>query len=156
MSTYTESIHIARSPDQIGAFVGGVHNLPRWCEFRSVGPSDGDRHQAVNAHGATTATRVDGNGPLHRYTISSLVDDREERVELAVIPAAAGADVSITVTADVAPAVTGAADETTQRGCIRGQLRRLRSAITELTAACGAGHGRHAPARSLPSGETVY
>lgn len=163
MTIYTESIHVPCSSEQVGAFLAGVHNLPRWSEFRSVGPPVGDRHRAVTATGTTTATRIEGHGDKNRYTISSLVYGCEERAEVAVTPVGAGAHVSLTAT-EHHPALAGhGADAGTgserierQRVRMRSGLCRLRAAITDLSTVRRQGHARHAPPKSLPSGETVY
>jgi hypothetical protein len=127
-----------------------------------VDSPDGDWHQAVNAAGTTTATRIQDHGDESRYTISSLVDGLEERAELAVTPTATGADVSLTVTERSVQGDGGATDKTvsggteTHPGRIRRELWRLRAAITELTAVRRPGQTCHAPNKSLPSGDTAY
>jgi hypothetical protein len=162
MTTQTESIHIPRSPDQIRAFLAGVHNLPRWTGYRSVGTPDGDRHQAVDAAGTTAATRIESHGDRNHYTISSLVDGQEERAELTVTPTATGAEVSLTVTERPVQGDGSATDKTvsegieTHPGSMRRQLCRLRAAITELTAVHRPSQTCHAPTKSLPSGDTAY
>lgn len=136
MTSCTESIHVDGSPEQIGAFLANVHNLPRWTGFfRSVGPPVGDRHEVVTAMGTTIRTRIEQRED-DRYTISSLIGDREEHAELTVARADGGAQVSFTVNvlpalakhhADGSDAVDGVE---VQRERMRGELQRLRAAIT--------------------------
>ncbi|MCA1587215.1 MAG: SRPBCC family protein [Chloroflexi bacterium] len=140
MTTCTEHIRIDCSPEEIGSFLRDVHNLPTWTGFfRSVGRPVGDRFEVKTAMGTTIRTRIE-HGDDGRYAISSLVGDREERAELVVATVAGGVDVSFTV--NVLPALAnhaagtardGAGDGTAiQRGRMRDELQRLRSAVSAV------------------------
>ena len=131
MSACTESIHVDGSPEQVGAFLADVHNLPRWTGFfRSVGEPAGDRWEVATAMGTTIRTRVE-RPTRDRFAISSLVGEREERAELVVEPEDGGARVSFTV--KVLPALAehnGGDGLSVQRDRMRAELRRLRGAVT--------------------------
>jgi len=138
MTNCTEHIAFECSPERIGAFLADVHNLPSWAGFfRSVGGPVGDRFEVKTAIGTTMRTRIEHNHD-HRYVISSLVGEREERAELVVAAVGDGAEVSFTM--DVLPVLadhaaaqsgTGSVDGVAaQRARMRDELHRLRSAVT--------------------------
>lgn len=60
MTTCTERIRIDCSPEDAGAFLGDVQNLPSWTGFlRSVGRPVDDRFEVKTAMGTTIRTRIE-------------------------------------------------------------------------------------------------
>jgi hypothetical protein len=131
MTRCTAAIHVEAGPEEVGAFVSDVHNLPRWTGFfRSVGARVADRHEVTTAMGTTIRTRIERDA--ERYAISSLIGEREERAELEVVPDGGGARVTFTMTllpALAAQQADGTDPTERQRERMRGELASLRDVL---------------------------
>jgi hypothetical protein len=140
-TTCTERIAIDCSPEDAGAFLRDVHNLPSWNGFfREVGRPVGDRFEVRTAMGTTIRTRIEHKD--ERYAISSLVGEREERAEIVVLPSGGGVDVRLTLrvrpelaehaaaTRPEAPGDRPVDGVAIQRARMRDELRRLRAVLS--------------------------
>lgn len=126
------------TPDLLTVYLTDIQNLPTWTGFfRSVGRRVEDRHEVITALGTRVLTRIEQPTP-GRVVISSLVQDREERAELALTGARGDTIVRFTVT--LRPALVQANSQHSggdgvegQRDLMQTELARLGQAAAQAT-----------------------